>query len=279
MNQTQIDYAAALIGRIDSGERGIFLGSVNTGAQVEAKFFDGAGVFFACMYAKGLRMHIAFEADADAFNQELTALVRGSLKKASKTSCVIWIRNENRKIIAYLKKEFSLPEKQDYASIEFVMRRENFRPTANDTLEIRPYEPKRLFSYLNLLDHSMTFLEPNGPQYRLGFLRHRRRFSELAKNNAFEAFWKDGELVGLYWRNNAEIDVVSVAQGQQRRGCGTIILTRAIEMVFRHTDKDCAYLYAVDWNTKGQSFYRKYGMEENGHSYCLRIDHRAACHN
>ena len=49
------------------------------------------------------------------------------------------------------------------------------------------------------------------------------------------------------------------------------MLSRAIEMVFEHTDADYAYLYAVDWNEKGQAFYRKYGMEENGHSYLLRM--------
>jgi len=270
INRKQIAYAATLIGRIDSGERNVFCDSVNTDQQIECKLFD-EGILFACLYENGLRMHIAFEADTDAFNEELAALVRGSLKKAGKRSCVIWIRNENRKIIAYLKKEFSLPEKQDYASIEFIMRRGNFCPTANDTLEIRPYERKRLFAYLDMLDHSMTYTSAQ-PGFRDAAAHHRRLFARLAKENAFEAFWRDGELIGLYWRNNAEIDVVSVAQGQQRRGYGTIILTRAIEMAFQCTDADYAYLYAVDWNEKGQAFYKKYGMEESGHSYCLRIE-------
>ena len=49
------------------------------------------------------------------------------------------------------------------------------------------------------------------------------------------------------------------------------MLTRALDMVFQKTDADFAYLYAVDWNIKGQSFYKKYGMEQNGHSYHLHI--------
>ena len=275
MDQAQIDYAASLIGRIDSGERGIFLDSVNTEAQVEARLFPG-GIFYSGTAYKGLRISIAFEEDTDAFHEEIAALVRASLKKSNSTGCVIWIWNGNRKIIEFLKEAFHVTQKGShyYASVEFIIRRENFHPAPDDTLEIRPYEPKRLFAYLNMLDHSMTFVEPNGPQYRRDFFRHRRRFAELADNPAFyfEAFWKDGKLVGLYWLKKAEVDTLAVAAGQQRRGYGTIILTRAIEMAFRRTDEDCAYLYAVDWNEKGQCFYRKYGMEANGHSYCLHIE-------
>jgi len=272
MDQAQIGYAAALIGRIDSGERGIFLDSVNTETQVEARLFDG-GVFYGCTAYKGLRIHIAFEENTDAFNEEIAALVRSSLKKSGSASCAIWIWNDNRKIIAFLKDEFQLPQKRDYASIEFIMRRENFHPAIDNSLEARPYEPKRLFAYLNMLDHSMTFADPP-PTYRHEFFRHRKRFAELADNPAFyfEAFWKDGELIGLYWLKNAEIDTLAVAAGQQRKGYGTIILTRAIEMAFRRTDAPYVYLYAVDWNAKGQSFYKKYGMEQNGHSYGLRIE-------
>lgn len=71
---------------------------------------------------------------------------------------------------------------------------------------------------------------------------------------------------------NAEIDFLAVADNQQRKGYGSAILTRAIEMVFENTTEDYAYLYAVDWNRKGQAFYKKYGMEINGHSYLLRLN-------
>ena len=269
MDQAQTGYAAALIGRIDSGERGIFLDSVNTEKQVEYKLFD-EGIFFACLYENGLRMHIAFEEDTGAFNEELASLVRSSLKKTGKTSCVLWLWNGNRKIIAYLKEAFHITTERDYASIEFIMRRENFRPLPNETLEIRPYEKKRLFAYLSMLDRSMTFSE--APNYRLNAIDNAKGFAKYAKNNAFEAFWKDGELVGVYWRKGAEINTIAVADKHQRKGYGTIILTRAIEMAFQRTDAPYAYLYAVDWNAKGQSFYRKYGMETSGHSYCLHIE-------
>jgi len=276
MTQAQIDYAAALIGRIDSGERNVFLDSVNTEKQIEAKIFGEAqGVFFSCMFERGLRIHIAFEADTDEFNGEIAALVRGSLKKTGSTGCALWIWNDNRKIIEHLKEAFHVTKKGShyYASIEFIMRRENFYPEKNDTLEIRPHEKKRLFAYLNLLDHSMSLVPINPPPtYRRCFRHYAKQFAALAKDNAFEAFWKKGKLVGLYWLNNAEIDTLAVAVGQQRKGYGTIILTRAIAMVFQHTDAPYAYLYAVDWNAKGQSFYTKYGMEANGHSYCLHVE-------
>jgi len=274
MEQSQIERAAALIGRIDSGERSIFLDSVNTENQIECKIFgETEGVFFSGTAYKGLRISISFEADTEAFNEEIAALVRSSLKKANRTDCKIWIRNENRKIIEFLKDEFQIPPdggSHYYASIEFIMRRENFhRETEPCGLEIRPYEKRRIFTYLNMLAHSMTF--DNAPRYRRYVIHNAKGFAKYAKDNAFEAFWKDGALVGLYWRKNAEIDTLAVAAAHQRKGYGTIILTRAIEMVFRHTDKDYAYLYAVDWNEKGQSFYRKYGMEANGHSYGLHL--------
>ncbi|MDR2687102.1 MAG: GNAT family N-acetyltransferase [Oscillospiraceae bacterium] len=271
MDQAQIDFAAALIGRIDSGERNVFLDSVNTEKQIECKLF-GEGVFFACLFEKGLRIHIAFETDTGEFNEEIAALVRGALKKTGGAACVIWLWNDNRKIIEYLKETFHITTERDYASIEFVMRRENFHPAPNETLEIRPYEPRRLFAYLNLLAHSMTF--SGAPRYWRYVIHSARGFAKYAKNDAFEAFWKDGKLIGVYWRKThvPEVNTIAVADGYQRRGYGTIILTRAIEMIFQHTDKECAYLYAVDWNVKGQSFYRKYGMEENGHSYCLHVE-------
>jgi len=42
-------------------------------------------------------------------------------------------------------------------------------------------------------------------------------------------------------------------------------------MSFATTDGDFAFLYAVDWNTKAQSFYRKYGMKVLGQPCCLRL--------
>jgi GNAT superfamily N-acetyltransferase len=274
MGQSQIERAAALIGRIDSGERSIFLDSVHTESQIEYKIFgEMAGVFFSGIAYKGLRISISFEADTEAFNEEIAALVRSSLQKANRTECAIWIRNENRKIIEFLKQEFQIPPDGGphyYASIEFIMRRENFhRETETRGLEIRPYEKRRVFTYLHMLAHSMTF--DDAPRYRRYGIQNAKGFAKYAKDNAFEAFWKDGALVGVYWSKNAEIHTVAVAAAHQRKGYGSAILTRAIAMAFEHTDAAYAYLYAVDWNAKGQSFYRKYGMEENAHSYLLHL--------
>jgi GNAT superfamily N-acetyltransferase len=118
----------------------------------------------------------------------------------------------------------------------------------------------------------MTFINPP-PKFKENKVHYIKHFAERAEKNSFKTFWKDGDLVGLYWRKNAEIDIMAVAAKQQRKGYGTIILTRAIEMVLENTINNYAYLYAVDWNIKGQSFYRKYGMEQNGHSYRLHIHH------
>ena len=274
--QDQINAAASLIGYIDSGERNLFLDSVNTEHQVEAKIFydDGmVGVLYGCTVYKSLRIRISFEKDTEKFNAELASCVRSALKKADLTTCDLWIRNENRKIIEFLKEYFHvLPEGTHYyASIEFIVRREELNMTADRSVfEVRPYEDKHIDKYLNLLDGSMTYIDP--PHNFMGKKEHYlKHFAERRQNDSFEAFWKDETLIGLYWRKNVEIDFFAVAADQQRKGYGTIMLRRAFDMVFQKTDADFAYLYAVDWNTKGQSFYKKYGMEQNGHSYHLRI--------
>ncbi len=222
----------------------------------------------------GLRMHISFEKDTDKFHEELAACVQSTLNKSGMASCLIWIFNEDRKIIKFLKEKFHvIPEgAHDYASIEFIMRREKFDRTAHQlVLEIRSYEEEHIDDYLIMLDGAMTFVDP--PPKFLGHREHYlQHFIQRAEDHSFEAFWKRDRVVGLYWRKNAEIDIMVVDKENQRKGYGSIILTRAIDMVFKNTDADFAYLYAVDWNVKGQSFYKKYGMEQNGHSYLLRIN-------
>ena len=42
-------------------------------------------------------------------------------------------------------------------------------------------------------------------------------------------------------------------------------------MAMEKTDAEYAYLYCVDWNDKALSFYDKFGMSRNGHSYALSI--------
>ena len=279
ITQPQIEFAASQFGRIDSGARNIFLETVNTENQIEMKIFGGdkmIGVFHSAVAYERFWINISFKADTEQFNDELAELVKVSLEKSGFMSCTIWIWNENKKIIQFFKKSFHIQPDcgpHYYASIEFIMRRELFnKKVVNSTVNIRPYEKKYIDDYVALLDESMTFASPP-PKFRENKERHTKKFAECAENNSFEAFWKDGGLIGLYWRKNAEIDTLAVADNQQRKGYGSIILTRAIEMVFKNTMDNYAYLYAVDWNTKGQSFYRKYGMEQNGHSYMLRLNH------
>lgn len=275
--QEQIDFAAMQIGRIDGGERGIFLDTVNTESQIEARVFeDGAmaGVFYSCHMYGGLRMHISFETDTDQFNEELTSCVQSALRHSGMVSGQIWIRNGNRKIIDFLKKRLHVISEgaHDYASMEFIMRRGRLgQRVEQSVLGIRPYEQERIDEYLGMLDGSMTFVDP-APNFLGNKSYFLRFFEERAQANSFEAIWKSDRLVGLYWRKNAEIDLLAVDKEHQRKGHGSILLTRAIDMVFQNTDAPFAYLYAVDWNERGQSFYRSYGMEQSGHSYLLKIN-------
>lgn len=275
-SKSQIEFAAEQIGRIDSGEKSIFLENINTQNCIEAKILGNgymSGVFFSCMFYGNLRVHIAFSNDTDEFNKELAELIRLSLKKANKDSAMIWLRNENIKIFEHIKNEFNIPPegKYYYASAEYIMRRDNFiKPAENNILEIKPYNAEHIDEYLLLLDEAMSF-SSSPPCFYENKEYHLNKFAEYNEKNSFEAFWVNGSLIGLYWRNDAEIDIMAVAAGKRRMGYGSAILTRAIEMVFKNTDKDFAYLYAVDWNVNAQRFYEKYGMELSGHSRLLRM--------
>ncbi len=278
--QDQIKFAAEQINHIDSGEKGVFLDAVNTESQIELHLFEEEkmeGVFFSCLFYGNLRIHVAFEEDNDRYNEEVASLLKASLKKANATSCMLWLRNDNRRKIAFLKDTFPTVTDgaYDYASIEYIMRRENFGGHRwGKELDIRPFEESKLDDYLLLLDGAMTFASPP-PNYRGNRDHMIQQLAERGNNHSFEAFWKGDNLVGLYWRKGNEIDTLAVSADHQRQGYGSLILTRALEMAFRNTDADYAYLYAVDWNEKGQAFYKKYGMEPNGHSYLLRINNFA----
>ena len=282
LESNQIEFAANQIALIDSGEKGVFLETVNTDKQIDAHIFGekeaAAGVYFSSAVFGGIRVNISFTHDVDTFNADLAELVENTLRKSGSSSCSIYLRNSNRKIIEFLKKKFCVKPYEGsnyYASMEFIMRRESFNKTKVTTLlDVRPYEEKHIDEYLSLLDSAMTSVS-DSPGFMKKKEENTKKFAKLAEDNSFEAFWKDGVLIGLYWRKGAEIDMMAVASNQQRKGYGAIMLTRAIKMVFENTDKDFAYLYAVDWNEQGQSFYRKYGMKENGHSYFLYVDNYA----
>jgi len=278
LKPAQIEFAVNQIALIDSGEKGVFLETVNTDKQIDAIIFytnEPIGVYFSCAIFGGIRIHISFSQDTDAFNDDIATLVQTTLQKSSSASCLICLWNKNRKIIQFLKQKFQIQPYSGmhyYASIEFIMRREHFsKAKENCSLDIRPYEEKYIDKYLCLLDGAMTFVSPP-PDFMGNKEEHARNLAKRAEENSLEAFWNGNELIGLYWRKGAEIDMLAVADGQQRKGYGSVILTRAIEMVFENTDNDYAYLYAVDWNIQGQSFYEKYGMAQNGHSYLLYLD-------
>jgi len=277
LDSTQIEIAGNQIGLIDSGEKEVFFEAVNTDKQINARIFhdrDLSGIYFSCTIFGGVRISIVFNHDTDAYNDDIAALIQTTLQKADSSSCLICVWNKNRKIIESLKEKFQIQPysgEHYYASIEFIMRRRNF--TISDKckpLHILPYEKKNIDQYLCLLDGAMNFGSVP-PNYMGNKNEYTKKFAKLAEVNSFEAFWQNTELVGLYWRKGAEIDMMAVADNHQRKGYGSVILTRAIETVFESTDNEFAYLYAVDWNTKGQSFYKKYGMEENGHSYLLYL--------
>ena len=167
---------------------------MNTEHQIEAKiFYDNGiivGVLYGCTIYKNLRIRISFEEDTDKFNEELASCVRSALKKAKLTSCDLWIRNGNRKIINFMKKEFhTKPDGNHYyASIEFIMRREKFdKATKQSILEVRPYEEKYIDDYLSLLDGAWTHTVPpydfsGKKDYYLNL------FIILKQNDTFEAF-------------------------------------------------------------------------------------------
>jgi GNAT superfamily N-acetyltransferase len=321
ISQSLIDYAAQMISKIDSGEANVFLEAVNTDKQVEMKIFEKdkpVGVFFSCEIYGGLRASLALAEDTDEFNEETAELIERSIRKSALALGSLWIRNENRIVIEYLKERFhTRPEgRHYYASVEFIQRRAHFNPagrlvpipnfkiqncspkqselsssvppehavlpptpvTGKDfpvqpkesALTARPYDEKYIDKYLNLLDGSMIFTD-TPMNYRGNKTHYLNLFKERAAKNSFEAFWKDDELIGLYWRDNFEIDTLAVNKTHQRKGYGTDILTRAIQSVFDHTDSDFARLYAVDWNEKARMFYTKYGMEASGHSYLLKM--------
>jgi len=239
-----------------------------------------SGVYFGCAIFGGIRISIVLNHDVDTYNDDVARLVEATLQKSGASSCLIYVWNKNRKIVEFLKEKFGIKPYSNghyYASIEFIMRRENFRDAGEKScLDILPYEEQHIELYLALLDSTMNFSDVQ-PNYAANKEEYAKKFAKLAEDNSFEAFWMGGELVGLYWRKGAEIDMMAVADDRQRKGYGSAILTRAIKTAFDSTDSDFAYLCAVDWNEKGQAFYRRYGMEENGHSYLLYLNHYATC--
>ena len=219
LESAQIEFASEQIGLIDSGEKHIFLETVNTDKQIDANILNKgelSGVYFSCTIYDGVRIHISLNMDTDIVNEEISELIKSTLQKSCFSSCSIWIWNKNRKITEYLIEKFNIQPDGTYyyASIEFIMRRESFNESKhNNSLDIRQYEEEHIENYLSLLDGAMTFMSPP-PSFIADKETYTRNFANRAENNSFESFWKDGELIGSYWRENAEIDIMAVAENQ-----------------------------------------------------------------
>ena len=225
------------------------------------------GSFFSCIYKGKLRIHTVFNEDIDLFNDEICKLIKQSMVTADINHGTIWFRRTTQSIISYIGGKFALTadtEEFYYHSTEYIMRRDEFNKTFDNTvLEVKPYEEMYIDEYLELLNNAMSFFTP--PHDFVGEkARYLQEFMEYKNKNAFEAFWKDGRLIGLYWIEGIEVDTIGVSPDFQRYGYGSMILTRAIEIIFQQNpDAEYATLYCGGWNAKAQNFYKKYGMKIN----------------
>ena len=280
LNQKQIDKSVELLNRIRTDEGELFPEYVNGEYKKVkgcidygfARFFDdeeNPGIFASMMYFGIFRAFIAFEKDTDKYSKELAEFICLVKEENPGLSPNVHFIADQTKLIETMRKTMNFHE-SFYASHEFVMDNEHFKGFVNDkNLEIRPFEAHRVGDYALLLDRSMTFVSPP-----TNFQGDKEGLAERIWENAFSSFYKDKELVGLYWLDNDfyTIDIIVVSPDHQRKGYGSIILSHAIDNVLttqkRHT---MAKLYCVDWNEKGYAFYKKYGMLEKGHTYSMNL--------
>jgi len=231
-------------------------------------FFENglvAGSFFSCIYNGQLRIHAVLNTETIAFDIEIFELIEKSMETTRLYEGVIWVRTTSKNLISSLGTKFYLtPDSEEffYYSSEYIMRRSMFnKKFDNNTLTAKPYDETHIDMYLEVLSDSMSFFIPP-EDFFLAKSNYLQEFQDYKDKNAFEAFWKDDELVGLYWINGIEVDTMGVSSKFQRSGYGAAILTRAIEVVFQqNSDAEYAMLYCVGWNTKAQNFYKKYSME------------------
>ena len=259
--------------------------------EIESKlFYDDKmrGVFFSYIYNGVLRVYITLENDTSAFNDEIVSLLRSSINKCNCSSGLLWVRKKTPKLIVHLENEFQIKQSDElffYESTTFVMPRNKFQKKYDSgILEIKQYEDSFLDDCLQLFNEAMLFKMP--PHFYPDEREHyfeQLRFNK--ENVVFETFWKQDNLIGLYWLCDEEVDVIAVSPKYQRKGYGSLILTRAIEMAFQTAKKDCVWLIASNFNEKAHSFYSKYGMEAQNQNRLSHIDSpieldmqmRAAC--
>ncbi|MCL2773216.1 MAG: GNAT family N-acetyltransferase [Oscillospiraceae bacterium] len=279
LNQEQISKSIELLNKIRTDEGELFPDYVNDEYRKInrcivygfARFFEdgeNCGIFASMMYYGIFRVFVAFEKDTDKYSKELAEFINLVKKEnPGRSPCVHFIADQT-KLIGSMRKTMDFDE-GFYASNEFVMDKEHFKGFVNDMqLEIRPYELDKVGDYALLLDNSMTFVSPP-----TNFQGDTAGLAEKIWGNAFSAFYKDGDLAGLYWLDNDSytIDIIAVSPEYQRHGYGGIILSHAIDNVFTVQKHDAAKLYCVDWNKKGYAFYKKFGMIEKGHTYSMNL--------
>jgi RimJ/RimL family protein N-acetyltransferase len=222
----------------------------------------------------GLRIQISFCRDTDEFAEMLADLSNSSMNLANTTSATLWAWNENQRIIDGLERRLATMWNRNinsrYSTIEYEFKRESFRRRSISPLEIRDYQDEYLEQYLCLLDGAMDFISPP-PEHLRNRALYREKFLRLSADQSFESFWMNEELVGLYWRTGAHINLVAVSKRRQREGYGSKILSQAMDQVFENSESRCAYLFCADWNAKAIQFYENWGMRKNGHSCRLSI--------
>jgi len=231
------------------------------------------GVFFSYIYNGMLRVYITLDEDTDVYNDEISVLLRNSIEASGCGGGLLWVRKQTPKVIAFLEGEFRITLSDElffYEAKKFSVRRGEFDFKYDSGLEIRPYEDGFLDECLRLLDESMVFCMP--PSFhadeRAHYLEQFRFYRDYL---SFETFWKDGVLVGFYWNNGNEVDLMAVSPRLQRRGYGSVILSRAVEKIFEKTGSDEAWLIASSFNAKACGFYAGNGMAVTGEYRVARI--------
>jgi len=278
LSQEQINKSVELLNRIRTDEGELFPDYVNgvykkPNSVIDygfARFFDdgeNCGVFASMIYYGIFRVFIAFEKDTDKYSNELAEFINLVKEENSGWSPNVYFIADQTKLIEKMRQTMKF-NSGFYASNEFVMDKENFKGFINDkNLEIKPFETDKIGDYALLLDKAMTFASTN-------FQGDKKGLAERIRENAFSAFYKNNELVGLYWLNNDfyTIDIIAVAPEHQRKGYGSIILSHAIDNVLNvQKSHAMAKLYCVDWNEKGLAFYKKFGMINIGHTYSMSL--------
>ena len=283
LTQEQINRSIELLNRIRSDEGELFPECVDVteGKQKEylencvLRYFDDSdncGIYISMVFFGSYRVFIAFENDTDKYVKELSELILLSKKQNPGSSPCVYFIGDQTKLIDSLNQTVKFDQDNYYASHEFIMDREHFKGFVNDKqLEIKPYEAVKIGDYAQLLDKAMTFVSP--PTNFQGNTAGLAEKVDRVKENAFYTFYKDGELIGLYWLDNDFYTIYNlvVAPEYQRQGYGDIILSHAIDNVFTVQKHETAKLYCVDWNEKGLAFYKKYGMILKGHTYAVSL--------